>query len=200
MTRQLHLAGFFWASHLTHSHSQWRHPRQDPGWLTPEYYVNLARIAEKGKFDFVFFADLLAVPGRYGDDVKDALRRGTQAVASLDPAFVVAIMAAATTHLGLGLTRSTTYYPPYDIARTFATLDHLSRGRVAWNVVTSLNQAEARNFGFDSHLGHDVRYERAEEFIETAFELWNSGGRGRLSRTRSRVFSRIPTKSRRLTT
>jgi FMN-dependent oxidoreductase (nitrilotriacetate monooxygenase family) len=180
MTRQLHLAGFFWASHLTHSHSQWRHPRQDPGWLTPEYYVNLARIAEKGKFDFVFFADLLAVPGRYGDDVKDALRRGTQAVASLDPAFVVAIMAAATTHLGLGLTRSTTYYPPYDIARTFATLDHLSRGRVAWNVVTSLNQAEARNFGFDSHLGHDVRYERAEEFIETAFELWNSWGEGAL--------------------
>lgn len=180
MTRQLHLAGFLWASHLTHSHAQWRHPRQDSGWLTPEYYVNLARIAEKGKFDFVFFADLLAVPGRYGNDVKEALRRGTQAVASLDPALVVAIMAAATTRLGLGLTRSTTYYPPYDIARSFATLDHLSRGRIAWNVVTSLSQAEARNFGFDSHLAHDIRYERAEEFVETAFKLWDSWGEGAL--------------------
>jgi alkanesulfonate monooxygenase SsuD/methylene tetrahydromethanopterin reductase-like flavin-dependent oxidoreductase (luciferase family) len=86
VTKQLHLAGFLWASHLTHSHAQWRHPRQDPGFLTPEYYQNLARIAEKGKFDFVFFADLLAIPGRYGNDITEALRRGTQAVASLDPA------------------------------------------------------------------------------------------------------------------
>jgi FMN-dependent oxidoreductase (nitrilotriacetate monooxygenase family) len=180
MTRQLHLAGFLWASHLTHSHAQWRHPRQDPDWLTPEYYVNLARIAEKGKFDFVFFADLLAVPGRYGNDVRDALRRGTQAVASLDPALVVAIMAAATSRVGLGLTRSTTYYPPYDIARSFASLDHLSRGRIAWNVVTSLSEAEAQNFGFDTHLAHDLRYARAEEFVETAFELWDSWGEGAL--------------------
>jgi FMN-dependent oxidoreductase (nitrilotriacetate monooxygenase family) len=180
MTRQLHLAGFLWASHLTHSHAQWRHPRQDPGWLTPEYYVNLARIAERGKFDFVFFADLLAVPGRYGNDARDALRRGTQAVASLDPALVVAIMAAATSRIGLGLTRSTTYYPPYDIARSFATLDHLSRGRAAWNVVTSLSQAEAQNFGFDTHLAHDLRYERAEEFVETTFKLWASWGEGAL--------------------
>jgi len=180
MGKHLHLAGFLWASHLTHSHAQWRHPRQDPGFLTPEYYQNLARIAEKGKFDFVFFADLLSIPGRYGNDIGEALRRGTQAVASLDPAFVVAVMAAATKKLGLGLTRSTSYYPPYDIARTFATLDHLSRGRVAWNVVTSLNQAEAQNFGFDEHLEHDLRYERAEEFLEASFKLWDSWGEGAL--------------------
>jgi alkanesulfonate monooxygenase SsuD/methylene tetrahydromethanopterin reductase-like flavin-dependent oxidoreductase (luciferase family) len=92
--------------------------------------VNLARIAERGKCDFVFFADPLALPGRYGSDVRDAVRRGTQAVAYFDPAFVVAIMAAAT-RVGLGVRRSTTYYPPYDVARIFATLDHLSRGRVA---------------------------------------------------------------------
>jgi FMN-dependent oxidoreductase (nitrilotriacetate monooxygenase family) len=180
MTKQIHLAGFLWASHLTHSHAQWRHPRQDPNFLTPEYYQNLARVAERGKFDFVFFADLLSVPGRYGASISDALKRGTQAVASLDPAFVVAIMAAATTRLGLGLTRSTTYFPPYDIARTFATLDHLSRGRVAWNVVTSLSQSEAQNFGFDEHLDHDLRYERAEEFVEATYKLWSSWDEGAL--------------------
>jgi len=180
MTKQLHLAGFLWASQLTHSHAQWRHPRNDPGFLTPEYYQNIARIAERGKFDFVFFADLLSVPSRYGNGIRDALRRGTQAVASLDPAFVAAIMAVATKHVGIGLTRSTTYYPPYDIARTFATLDHLSRGRIAWNVVTSLSQSEAQNFGFEEHLEHNARYERAEEFLEVALKLWDSWGEGAL--------------------
>ncbi|WP_182086279.1 LLM class flavin-dependent oxidoreductase [Aureimonas sp. ME7] len=196
MTRQLHLAGFLWASHLTHSHAQWRHPRQDPDFLSADYYVNLARIAEKGKFDFVFFADILALPERYGGDISEGLRRGVQAVASLDPAHVVAIMAAATTHLGLGLTRSTTYYPPYDIARTFATLDHLSKGRVAWNVVTSLSQAEARNFGFENHLDHNLRYERAEEFLEAAFKLWGSWDEGALVRDKQAGIFADPTKVR----
>lgn len=180
MTKQLHLAGFLWASQLTHSHAAWRHPRSDKSFLTPEYYQHLARVAENGRFDFVFFADLLAIPGRYGNDIREPLRRGVQAVATLDPAYVVAIMAAATQHLGLGLTRSATYYHPFDVARTFATLDHLSRGRVAWNIVTSLSQAEAQNFGFDDHLDHNLRYERAEEFVEAAFKLWGSWDRDAL--------------------
>ena len=196
MSRQLHLAGFLWASHLTHSHAQWRHPRQDPGFLTPEYYQNLARIAERGKFDFVFFADLLSVPGRYGNDISEALRRGTQAVASLDPAYVVATMAASTEYLGLGLTRSTTYYPPYDIARSFATLDHLSRGRIAWNVVTSLSQSEAQNFGFEEHLDHDHRYDRAEEFLEVAFKLWDTWGEGALIQDKEKGIFADPSKIR----
>ena len=196
MTKQLHLAGFLWASHLTHSHAQWRHPRQDANFLTPEYYQNLARIAERGKFDFVFFADLLSVPGRYGNSIGDALRRGTQAVASLDPAYVVAIMAAATSRLGLGLTRSTTYFPPFDIARTFATLDHLSRGRVAWNVVTSLSQSEAQNFGFDEHLDHNLRYDRAEEFVEATFKLWDSWEAGALIQDKASGVFADPSKVR----
>ncbi|MET0384423.1 MAG: LLM class flavin-dependent oxidoreductase [Polyangiales bacterium] len=194
--KQLHLAGFLWASQLTHSHAQWRHPRQDPNFLSPEYYQNLARIAERGKFDFVFFADLLAIPHRYGQSIDEVLRRGTQAAASLDPAFVVAVMAAATRHVGLGITRSSTYYPPYDIARTFASLDHLSRGRVAWNVVTSLSQAEAQNFGYDEHLDHDVRYERAEEFLEATFKLWDSWGEGALVQDKERGIFVDPSKVR----
>ncbi|BDE11141.1 monooxygenase [Mycobacterium sp. 20KCMC460] len=85
-------------------------------------------------------------------------------------------MAAATDRLGLGATVSTTYYPPYHVARIFATLDHLSDGRVSWNVVTSLNDSEARNFGVDKHLEHDIRYDRADEFLEVVKKLWNSWG------------------------
>jgi FMN-dependent oxidoreductase (nitrilotriacetate monooxygenase family) len=103
-------------------------------------------------------------------------------------------MAAATKHLGLGLTRSTTYYPPYDIARTFATLDHLSRGRIAWNVVTSLAQAEAQNFGFDEHLDHNIRYERAEEFLEASYKLWDSWGEGALVQDKANGIFADPSK------
>jgi FMN-dependent oxidoreductase (nitrilotriacetate monooxygenase family) len=84
------------------------------------------------------------------------------------------LISAHTKSIGLGATRSTTYCQPYHIARTFATLDHLSRGRAAWNVVTSVNDSEAANFGQTSHLGHDERYDKAEEFIDICFRLWDS--------------------------
>jgi alkanesulfonate monooxygenase SsuD/methylene tetrahydromethanopterin reductase-like flavin-dependent oxidoreductase (luciferase family) len=84
------------------------------------------------------------------------------------------MMSGVTEHLGLGVTRSVTYYSPYDIARTFATLDHLSNGRAAWNVVTSINDGEARNFGAAQHLQHEARYDRAEEFLEVVHKLWGS--------------------------
>src|SRR6266545_2285986 len=77
-------------------------------------------------------------------------------------------------YLGIGATRSTTYDQPYHVAREFATLDHLSGGRAAWNVVTSMNDSEARNFGIDAHLDHDRRYDRADEFVELTFKLWRS--------------------------
>jgi alkanesulfonate monooxygenase SsuD/methylene tetrahydromethanopterin reductase-like flavin-dependent oxidoreductase (luciferase family) len=94
-----------------------------------------------------------------------------QGVAAIDPAYVVAMMAGVTDHLGLGVARSVTYYSPYDIARTFATLDHLSNGRAAWNVVTSINDGEARA---EQHLQHEARYDRAEEFLEVVHRLWGS--------------------------
>jgi FMN-dependent oxidoreductase (nitrilotriacetate monooxygenase family) len=92
----------------------------------------------------------------------------------MDPLPVLGAIAAVTSHIGLGATRSTTYSQPYSLAREFSTLDHLSAGRAAWNVVTSVNQGEADNFGLRETLGHDERYDRADEFLEVTHKLWNS--------------------------
>ena len=121
----------------------------------------------------MFFDDRLAMPGIYGGSVADAVRLGARPV-KLDLSIVLGLMAGATSHIGLGATYSTTYYPPFHVARTFATLDHLSGGRAAWNVVTSVNDSEAQNFGVDAHLGHDERYDRADEFLEATTGLWDT--------------------------
>ncbi|AYJ48154.1 LLM class flavin-dependent oxidoreductase [Rhodococcus sp. P1Y] len=180
MSRELHLAGFLIASHVTHSHAAWRHPASETDYLGPDYYERVAQTLERGKFDFLFFADLLATPVRYGNDIRVPLSSGTQASATLDPSLVAAGLASVTEKIGLAITKSTTYFHPYEVARIFATLDHLSRGRAGWNVVTSLNQAEAQNFGIDDHLGHDERYARAHEFLEVAYKLWGSWERDAL--------------------
>ncbi|MBI3226474.1 MAG: LLM class flavin-dependent oxidoreductase [Mycolicibacterium cosmeticum] len=174
MPKQLHLGGFQIASQVTHSHAAWRHPGSDTDFTTPEYYHRIGRILERGKFDFVFFADLLAAPAQYGRDITEPLRRGTQATATLDPSIVAASIGAVTSKLGVAITKSATFFHPYELARIFASLDHITRGRVAWNIVTSLTQSEAQNFGHDAHLDHEFRYERAEEFVRTAVELWSS--------------------------
>ena len=180
MPRELHLAGFLIASHVTHSHAAWRHPASETDYLGPDYYRRVAQTLERGKFDFLFFADLLATPVRYGNDIRVPLSSGTQASATIDPSLVAAGLANVTEKIGLAITKSTTYFHPYEVARIFATLDHLSRGRAGWNVVTSLNQAEAQNFGIENHLGHDERYDRAQEFLEVAFKLWGSWDRDAL--------------------
>jgi FMN-dependent oxidoreductase (nitrilotriacetate monooxygenase family) len=170
----MHLAGFMIAGPVAHSHALWRHPRTDPGFLRADLYQDVARVLERGKFDLVFFADRLAMADTYGQSLDVGVSHGDQDAVRLDPVPVLAMMAAASRCLGLGATRSTTYYHPYHVARTFATLDHLSGGRAAWNVVTSVNDSEARNFGLTEHLEHDRRYDRADEFMEVAFKLWDS--------------------------
>ncbi|WP_298919179.1 LLM class flavin-dependent oxidoreductase [uncultured Nostoc sp.] len=178
--RQIHLAGFLLASQVVHSHAVWRHPRTELGFLEPEYYQNIARVLERGKFDLVFFADSLTMPDTYGGSFTESLKYGAQGALRLDPLVLATAMAVVTKHIGIGVTRSTTYYQPYDLARGFATLDHLSRGRAAWNVVTSSRASEAGNFGFDEHLEHDLRYDRANEFLEVACKLWGSWEEGAL--------------------
>ena len=171
--RQMALVGFMQAGNATVYAGSWRHPATEHGFLTAGYYEKLGRTLEDGYFDLMFFDDRLAMPGIYGGSVAEAVRTGARPV-KLDLSVVLGIVAAATRHIGLGATYSTTYYSPFHVARTFATLDHLSGGRAAWNVVTSVNDSEAQNFGVKEHLAHDKRYDRADEFLEATTGLWDT--------------------------
>jgi FMN-dependent oxidoreductase (nitrilotriacetate monooxygenase family) len=171
--RQMSLVAFMQAGNATVYAGSWRHPATEHGFLSAAYYEKLGRILEQGCFDMMFFDDRLAMPGIYGGSVAEAVRHGARPV-KLDLSIVLGVIAGATQHIGLGATYSTTYYDPFHVARTFATLDHLSAGRAAWNVVTSVNDSEARNFGFEQALGHDERYDRADEFMRAVTALWDS--------------------------
>ncbi len=177
--RQMALVAFMQAQNCSNYAGSWRHTASVPDFMTPEYYQRIARTLEDGKFDLAFFDDRLAMPDIYGANHRATVENGIRAV-KLDPATVLMTMAAVTSHLGLGVTYSTTYYEPYHVARLFATLDLMTRGRVAWNIVTSLNDSEAENFGRGEHLEHDLRYDRADEFMEVVMGLWDSWEDGAL--------------------
>ncbi|MDL9948644.1 LLM class flavin-dependent oxidoreductase [Gordonia sp. ABSL11-1] len=151
----------------------WRHPEAGDGFLDADHYVRIARVLEDACFDLAFVPDSLAVPRSLGDTFDPAVRWGT-GTPRLDPLPVITVMAAVTRHLGLAATVSTGYHEPYNLARTFATLDHLTGGRAGWNVVTSFQDAEAQNFGQDALPGRAARYDRAEEFLEVTTRLWDS--------------------------
>jgi FMN-dependent oxidoreductase (nitrilotriacetate monooxygenase family) len=167
------LVGFMQAGSTTVYAGSWRHPATDHGFLTQDFYLKLGRTLEEGCFDLMFFDDRLAMPGIYGGSVAEAVRLGARPV-KLDLSVVLGLVAGVTRHIGLGATYSTTYYAPFHVARTFATLDHLTGGRAAWNVVTSVNDSEAQNYGLSEHLGHDARYDRADEFLEATTGLWDT--------------------------
>jgi FMN-dependent oxidoreductase (nitrilotriacetate monooxygenase family) len=171
--RQMSLVGFMQAGNTSVYAGSWRHPATEHGFLTASYYQKLGRTLEEGCFDLMFFDDRLAMPGIYGQSVAEAVLRGARPV-KLDLSIVLGVVAAVTRSIGLGATYSTTYYSPFHVARTFATLDHLSGGRAAWNVVTSVNDSEAQNYGVEHHLGHDERYDRADEFLEATTGLWDT--------------------------
>ncbi len=177
--RQMALIAFMQAQNCSNYVGSWRHPASVPDFMSPDYYQRIARTLEDGKFDLAFFDDRLAMPDIYGADHRATVESGIRAI-KLDPTPVMMAMAAATTHLGLGATYSTTYYEPYHVARLFATMDLMTRGRVAWNIVTSLNDSEAENFGRTEHLEHDLRYDRADEFMEAVLGLWDSWQDGAL--------------------
>jgi FMN-dependent oxidoreductase (nitrilotriacetate monooxygenase family) len=167
------LVAFLQAQNCSNLPGSWRHPETMLDFLTPEYYQRIARTLEDGKIQMAFFDDRLALPDLYTNNHAEAVAAGVRAV-KLDPTIVLMAMGMATQRLGLGSTYSTTYYEPYHVARVFATIDLMLRGRVAWNIVTSLNSAEALNFGKDEHLEHDARYDRADEFMDVVMGHWNT--------------------------
>ncbi|MCS6933345.1 MAG: LLM class flavin-dependent oxidoreductase [Acetobacteraceae bacterium] len=172
--RRMHLAAFSSAGPVSGIHGGWRHPAADRNILSANHYARIARTLEEGCFDLMFLADILAVPDRLNGSMDSQLRHGALGALRLDPMLVLASVVGATRRLGLAATVSTTYYPPFHVARAFATLDHLSAGRAAWNIVTSFQQAEARNFGLEEHLSREERYDRADEFVEVCCKLWDS--------------------------
>ncbi|ETW97664.1 MAG: monooxygenase [Candidatus Entotheonella factor] len=179
MTRQMVMVGFLQAQNCTNYPFSWRHPEARVDATSPEYYQEIARVLEAGKFQVAFFDDRLAMPDRYGGDHTHTVENGIRCV-KMDPLPVLMMMASATQHLGLGATCSTTYYEPFHIARMFATMDLMTKGRAAWNVVTSVNDGEAMNMGRDSAMAHDLRYDRADEFMEVVLGHWDTWEDGAL--------------------
>jgi alkanesulfonate monooxygenase SsuD/methylene tetrahydromethanopterin reductase-like flavin-dependent oxidoreductase (luciferase family) len=162
-TRQLHLNLFIHGR--GHHEAAWRHPTSSTLPLTDiRYYTDLARKAEAGLFDSVFLADTLAV----GDDVARAPRTW------LEPITALAALAGATSRIGLIATCSTTYTEPFNLARQFASLDHITGGRVGWNIVTTWLATASGNFGGQGPLSHADRYDRAEEYLRVVTGLWDS--------------------------
>lgn len=163
-----------WFGNLTAP--QWRDGWAEPDvdtWTDARYYVDMVRAMERAGFDFMMLEDSLMVPDIYAGTAELELKHAFYAP-KLDPVPVVSMLAYATEHIGIVATASTTFYPPYLLARTFATLDHVTRGRVGWNVVTSSEDRAAQNFGMDVLPEHDARYEIAEEFLTVANGLWNT--------------------------
>jgi FMN-dependent oxidoreductase (nitrilotriacetate monooxygenase family) len=161
--RQLHLNAFL--MNVGHHEAAWRHPRSEPTRGTDlDHYVHLAQVAERGLLDSIFFADNLYAGA--------AIRYNV--TGPIDPLTLLFAIAARTTDIGLIATVSTTYTSPYDVARKFASLDHLSKGRAGWNIVTSASGAEADNFQPTPQLTHAERYARAEEHVQVAKALWDS--------------------------
>ena len=171
---QMRLFAFDFTGPAHLSAGVWKHPA-DRGsqYKSLKYWVDYARMLEEACFDGIFFADNVGYHDVYHGNVDAALKDAAQIPAN-DPAYVIPAMAAVTAHLGFGVTSTTAYDHPYSFARKFATLDHLTDGRIGWNVVTSYADSAARNLGTGVQRAHDDRYEVAEEFIDVALKLWEA--------------------------
>lgn len=157
-------------SHIVHG--QWVNPTNNRHRFNDlSFWTEVAEICEHGAFDAVFLADVVGAYDTFRDGPETALREGMQ-IPSNDPLLVIPAMAQVTKNLGFGATFSTTYEPPFAFARRMSTLDHLTKGRVGWNIVTSYLPNAARNFGFDDQVPHDHRYEIADEYMDVLYKLW----------------------------
>jgi FMN-dependent oxidoreductase (nitrilotriacetate monooxygenase family) len=155
-------------------HGMWTHPRdRSVDYNTMEYWQDLARLAERGKFDGIFLADIVGVYDVFEGGPAPSIVNAVQIPVN-DPMMVVPVMAAATEHIGFGVTANLTYEPPYLFARRLSTLDHLTKGRVGWNIVTGYLDSAARGMGLPAQPDHDGRYDVADEYMEVVYQLWEA--------------------------
>ncbi|AXI10154.1 NtaA/DmoA family FMN-dependent monooxygenase [Oceanobacillus sp. 143] len=152
----------------------WQHPDDESHrYKDSEYWINLAKTLEKGRFDAIFIADVLGTYDVYGGSRDAAVRNGVQSPVN-DPFLIVPLMSAVTKHLGFGVTSSVTHEHPYTFARKMSTLDHLTNGRVGWNIVTSYLKSAAINMGLEDQIKHDERYDIAAEYLDVCYKLWEA--------------------------
>ncbi len=172
MSREIRLNAFDMNCVGHQSPGLWRHPR-DKSWTYKDmdYWVHLAKMLERGKFDGLFIADVLGVYDVLNGNVDAALKHSAQVPVN-DPLQLIPTMAYVTEHLGFGLTASLSFEHPYTFARRISTLDHLTKGRVGWNIVTSYLNSGALNIGHSAQTKHDDRYDLAEEYLEVCYKLW----------------------------
>jgi FMN-dependent oxidoreductase (nitrilotriacetate monooxygenase family) len=158
------------ASHITHG--LWRYPNtRQRDFDSLEVWTDLAKLLERGKFDALFLADVAGLYGDYRGGWETYVKEGLQ-IPSNDPSVLVSALATVTEHIGLAFTSSIIQAPPFEFARRISTLDHLTKGRVGWNIVTNFQDNAHRNFGIEGLIEHDERYRRGEEYVEVTYKLW----------------------------
>lgn len=172
MAKQIRLNAFAMNCVAHQSPGLWTHPRDRTAeYNRLPYWIDLAKTLESGRFDGLFLADVLGVYDVYGNSPDAALRNAAQSPSN-DPLLLLSAMAAVTQNLGFGVTSNLSFEPPYPFARRMSTLDHLTEGRIGWNVVTGYLDSAARGAGKDKQTGHDDRYDIADEYMEVVYKLW----------------------------
>jgi FMN-dependent oxidoreductase (nitrilotriacetate monooxygenase family) len=174
MPKQIRLNAFDMNCIGHQSPGLWTHPRdRADSYNTLEYWTDLARLLERGKFDAIFLADVLGIYDVYKGGPETALEQAVQVPVN-DPLMVIPAMAIVTEHLGFGVTCALSYEHPYPFARRMSTLDHLTKGRIGWNIVTGYLESAAKGMGRDTQVGHDDRYAVAEDYMQAVYKLWEA--------------------------
>lgn len=172
MTKKISFNAFEMSCIAHQSPGLWRHPQdRSVEYKDLEYWTDLAQILERGFFDGIFIADVLGIYDVYHQSAEHALTGAVQVPVN-DPLQIVPAMAAVTKHLGFGVTTSISFEHPYPFARRISTLDHLTKGRVGWNIVTSYLESGSKNLGLKTQVNHDNRYDIADEYLEVLYKLW----------------------------
>ena len=174
--KKMHLLSFVQHGVINHAQLMWAHPRDKIGYdyARPPFWQEMGRILERGKFDAIFLADVLAPYDVYKDSYEDTVRYAVQCPVH-DPVALVPVIGCATEKLGIGITISTTFDTPYGMVRRLSTLDHLTEGRLGWNVVTSYSQNEFKAMGLKEMVPHEERYERCRRGKIIEAQIENSG-------------------------